>query len=430
MATEGKQMKLDLSFDARPSSQIEPEALFLSGPGEPGAALRMNEEPRSSLSLNLATTLSEMRSPKTSRMPVMKNIAIWVDQDDSRSPAKTGEKERCSRSLDGEGDCGDDISDIRSRICCTRPQMGRPDNDTFHIHGKPLPIRRIKSAIRDMIRDAEDILWKDLMLVSRKEDRFNINLETIQDDLLFARLGALENKSWMVDQMLKDIGDGKLYDKKTKSWRMPQVRQYRQHQTRFLELLLILFYITTVPIGCGEGIASLRFRGPKRSICLINGRLAFTTRSKTASGESKDTLQFLPWSVGRLLALYLAYIQRFSAFLAPGADRPLPSSYLWHHENRPWTLENLTTILAHETGIRTGLRLSIQDYRDVAISMGYEYIGAEFMKDLVYSDEQLGGCGEGNIADFETAANSQSVDLYEAIASQWHLVLGLSSKKP
>ena len=64
--------------------------------------------------------------------------------------------------------------------------MGRPDNNTLHIHGKPLPIRRIKSAIRDMIRDAEDILWKDLMLVSRKEDRFNINLETIQDNLLFA----------------------------------------------------------------------------------------------------------------------------------------------------------------------------------------------------------------------------------------------------
>jgi hypothetical protein len=79
--------------------------------------------------------------------------------------------------------------------------------------------------------------------------------------------------------------------------------------------------------------------------------------------------------------------------------------------------------------------------------MGCKCVGAEFMKDLLYLDEELGGCGDGNIVDFETAGrnveeiygmpgdimdtvNSQSVDLYEAIASQWHLVLGLSSNKP
>jgi hypothetical protein len=78
--------------------------------------------------------------------------------------------------------------------------------------------------------------------------------------------------------------------------------------------------------------------------------------------------------------------------------------------------------------------------------MGYEYIRAEFIKDLLHSDEELGRCGDGNIVNFKTAGrnveeiygmpgiidivNSQSVDLYEAIASQWHLVLGLSCKKP
>lgn len=69
------------------------------------------------------------------------------------------------------------------------------------------------------------------MLVSRKEERFNMGLDIIQDDLLFPRLGdswptikARENKSWTVDRMLKGLGDERLYDKKTKSWRMPQVR--------------------------------------------------------------------------------------------------------------------------------------------------------------------------------------------------------------
>jgi hypothetical protein len=239
---------------------------------------------------------------KTIRKPVVEDVAVWVDQGDIWSSVKTREKEHSSTLLDDEeGNCDDDNSNMRNRICWTRSQMGRPDNDVLHMHGKPLLIRRIQSAVHDIIHDAEDILWKDLMLASRKEERFNMDLETIQDYLLFARLRdswptieARENKSWMVDRMLKGLGDDRLYDKKAKSWRVPQVRQYRQHQTRFLELLLILFYITTVPIGSGEEITSLRFRGPKRSIYLINGRLAFASRSHAALGESKDILRILP----------------------------------------------------------------------------------------------------------------------------------------
>lgn len=60
----------------------------------------------------------------------------------------------------------------------------------MEFHGKPLPIKRFKEGIHDMIREAEDILWEDLMWVSEKKERFEIDLDKIQDDLSFAKRGA------------------------------------------------------------------------------------------------------------------------------------------------------------------------------------------------------------------------------------------------
>jgi hypothetical protein len=57
MTTEMKQPKLDVSANARPSSRIEPKALFLSGLGESRATLRMNGKPRNALLLKRTTTL-------------------------------------------------------------------------------------------------------------------------------------------------------------------------------------------------------------------------------------------------------------------------------------------------------------------------------------------------------------------------------------
>ena len=53
---------------------------------------------------------------------------------------------------------------------------------------------------------------------------------------------------------------------------------------------------------------SLKFRGAKRNICLVDGRLGFIAHLQTVSGKPKDVLQFLRWLVGRLLALYLPYM--------------------------------------------------------------------------------------------------------------------------
>jgi hypothetical protein len=88
-------------------------------------------------------------------------------------------------------------------------------SDILEFHGKPLPIKRFKDTIHDMIQEAKDILWKDLMWVAEKKDRFEIDLDTIQDNLSLATQGASwvtnkangmkDKREWMMDQMLNRL---------------------------------------------------------------------------------------------------------------------------------------------------------------------------------------------------------------------------------
>jgi hypothetical protein len=90
----------------------------------------------------------------------------------------------------------------------------------LEFHGKPLPIKRFKDAIYDMIRKAEDILWQDVMWVAQKKDRFEIDLDLVRDNLLLAKRGALwvtneangmkDKREWIMDQILKAPKDQQL----------------------------------------------------------------------------------------------------------------------------------------------------------------------------------------------------------------------------
>ncbi len=97
-------------------------------------------------------------------------------------------------------------------ITQTRSETNRPDSDILEFHRKPLPIKRFKDTIHDIIREAKDILWQDLMQVAQKKDRFEIDLDLVQDDPSLAKRGASQvtnkangikdKRQQMIDQML------------------------------------------------------------------------------------------------------------------------------------------------------------------------------------------------------------------------------------
>lgn len=100
----------------------------------------------------------------------------------------------------------------------------------------------------------------------------------------------------------------------------------------------------------------------------------------------------------------------------------------------------MTKVLTQETAIRLGVRLTTQDYRNVAIEIGREYIGAEFIRDLPTTEDMphketnvvVGAMDlvaayrkditerysvRGNII---RNLSDESIRIFRAIGSQWH----------
>ena len=190
------------------------------------------------------------------------------------------------------------------------------------------------------------------------------------------------------------------------------------------------------------------------NIYIIDGRVAYVTRyhkSQALFGETKVIPRFLPWRVGQLLAVYLAYVQPFSETLDQKTRGPPRSDYLWNNKNGPWHTEQLTKILTEETTLRMGLRMTTQDYRHIVICMGREYIGAEFMRDEAVGDQMpfedsdvvvesavdlaaahTGAMAQryGVLGDIIWNLSDESIRMFASIAEQWHRLLDLHHKKP
>ncbi len=138
------------------------------------------------------------------------------------------------------------------------------------MYHKLLPIKRFKSAIYDMIREAEDILWRDLMWTEKKEDRFTVDLSLIQDDLASTQQGEsfITNpandlggkEAWMFDRMIAAKKSKRLVGRDPTRFSMSKVREYRQSAERLDKLLLVLKQMTGGPPARGEEVAALRFR--------------------------------------------------------------------------------------------------------------------------------------------------------------------------
>ena len=94
------------------------------------------------------------------------------------------------------------------------------------------------------------------------EQRFDIDLISISNDLASAQRGESfvtrevnqlgGREGWMIDRMMSAKKSKRL--RVDKQWRMMQVREYSQRVKDFLELLLVLIYITSRQPACSEEI--------------------------------------------------------------------------------------------------------------------------------------------------------------------------------
>ena len=345
-----------------------------------------------------------------------------------------------------------------SRVC---------DRDILYFHGKPLPMSQFRSAIHDMIRDAEDILWRDLMW-SEDGERFEIDLMSINDDLASVQRGESfvtrsmnqlgGKQGWMADRMMSAKKSKRL--RVDKKWRMTRVREYSQRVRDFLELLLVLIHMTAGQPARGEEITPIRHRNgflQERNIFVIDEQVMFVTRyhkSQALFGRPKVIPRFLPWRVGQLVAVFLTYVQEFKEDLDQQTNGLPRSDHLFHDKHGSWSTENLTKVLQRETAIRMELKLGTLDYRHVVISIGRKYIGPGFMRELKVHDQMededtdviesqvetvfnLQSAHQGGAAmrygvrgDIVRSLTEESLLVFGELSDKWHVFLGLHSRRP
>ena len=103
-------------------------------------------------------------------------------------------------------------------------------------------------------------------------------------------------------------------------WAMRQVRAYLREVDKFRELLLFCVHLTGGQPARGTEITTVRFKNgflQDRNIFAIHGHIAIVTRyhkSQSQYDKPKVIPRFLPWRVGQLLAVYLAYVQPFQEY--------------------------------------------------------------------------------------------------------------------
>ena len=341
------------------------------------------------------------------------------------------------------------------------------DRDMLYFHGKPLPISRFRSAIHDMIRDAEDILWRELMW-SEDWQRFEIDLMSINDDLASVQRGESfvtraanqlgGKEGLMADRMMSAKKSKRL--RVEKKWRTTRVREYGQRVRDFLELLLALIHMTAGQPARGEEITPIRHRNgflQERNIFVIDGQVMFVTRyhkSQALFGRPKVIPRFLPWRVGQLLAVFLMHVQEFKEDLDQQTNGLPRSDHLFYDKHGSWSTENLTKVLQRETAIRMELKLGTLDYRHAVISIGRKYIGPGFMRELKVNDQMedegtdvlddqvetvfnLQSAHQGGAAlrygvrgDIVHSLSEESLLVFGELSDKWHVFLGLHSRRP
>ena len=340
-----------------------------------------------------------------------------------------------------------------------------PSEEVMTLHGQRIYMAKFKAMVGDVISQAEHILWEELMWCGRKE-RFNIQLDEVEDDVTFARRGFSftsrpENKldkgqDWMLEQMMRVEHGRKL--RRDGAWSRFRVKQYLKRIEKFRELLLFLVHLTGGQPARGPEITSLRFKNgflQDRNIFVRAGQMMTVTRyhkSQSQFDTPKVIPRFLPWKVGQLLAVYIAYIQPFREMLSVQVLEHGWTEYVWSDDKGPWETDRMTAVIKRETAKRLGVRLTTHTYRHAAAAIGRKMVGPifarGFQEEIGEEEEEeeeddedphemaaargsaVGGRRYGVSSGIIKHLSLRSIDTFRPLSEKWHEFLGLESYGP
>ena len=188
----------------------------------------------------------------------------------------------------------------------------------------------------------------------------------------------------------------------------------------------------------------------------MDGQVVFISRynkSQAMWDRPKVIPRFLPWRVGQLFAVYLAYVRPLTEHLNSEVLGVSPTDYIWATATGPWETSRLSAIIARETSIWLGCRLTTLQYRHTAITIGREVISTEFSKGTTEAltegeweepemqpesgldlqagrSELMGTLRYGVEVGIVSHLSHRSIELFQRLSSQWHTFLQLSGASP
>lgn len=327
--------------------------------------------------------------------------------------------------------------------------------------GQPISLARLQRMVHDVIDEAADKLWTELMW-TQQNGRFDIPLDKLEDDVTFTkrgisfvtnrRNGLMDKRGWMLERAFAHPEGRKLHP--GESWSKLPVLKYLRQVDRFRELLLFLVHVTGGQPARGSEITTIRFRNgflQDRNVFAMAGQMVIVTRyhkSQSQFDKPKVIPRFLPWRVGQLLAVYLVYVQPLEQFLGEEVRGFGYSDYVWSNEFGPWATDRLTKIISRETRKGLGVRLTTLDYRHVAIGVGREVVGNHFARGYVEEaseveeaemddddgleisagrSSEIGANRYGVSLDVIKHLSSRSIDTFRPLSTEWHTFFGLQS---
>ena len=343
--------------------------------------------------------------------------------------------------------------------------------DLMHYMGRPVLMDSIRSMVARLITDAEELLWTRLMFKEGSDTRFAIPLTAIEDDLTLTQRG----KSFIHSNSLGGREADMLRDLVRSSrkadfldgsggWVWTGIRKYLELVRRFEQLLAVATQMSWGGPARGNELGGLRLVNGinrDRGVFVIDGEVMLVTqyhKSLAHQDTPKVIPRFLPARLGQLFMIYMVYVRPLTdcweadRSASYGGMKP-SSDFIWHDENGPWDSARISAAMAKWTYYYMGTRLTLQDWRHIAIATSRRHArqrgarradfhdhgagaspdddpegtseGYEVPDDLAAAHTTRTSSAYGVTVDILRRLTADSIDTFREVSHRWHQFLGL-----
>lgn len=307
------------------------------------------------------------------------------------------------------------------------------DGETLVFAGRPITVAQVRHMTMQLLATCEDELrW--LML----GDETPVDINEVQDSL--AAIGGLEPVGYSMLSRTPVLGTRKpgavhlmkrSFLAKLAEWRLANLAEggqvawaeqrcatYIAREQAFLRHLMCAVHLTGGLPSRGAVLLNTRAlsgpAGPRHLFVLSQSVAIITSYNKTQqlSDREQYIARHLPPRLGQIVLRYMAWVRPFARSMDASKRTDLR---LFAGENGPWTSEVVLRAWTEQTQAAMGTRLTVADWRHVAIALGRRKMSKDHFRaykvDTEWAEDEEDGANE-ELADAQsghTTATARAV---------------------